>query len=83
MTFKKRADEARIRFVALIDSSGDETQRAIREDCLAIFDRWLAGDDVDLTLAMTRANPTDRDDIVPPMLDVLSELHIIGGRWWI
>lgn len=77
MTFRKRADEARRRIVELIDAAGDETSRRVREECLAIFDRWLAGGRVDLTREFSAANPTARDSIVEPLLIVLQDLRLI------
>ena len=77
MTFRKRADEARRRIIGLIDAAEDETRRQVREECLAIFDRWRLGERVDLTRAFAQANPTARDDIVEPLLIVLRDLGIL------
>lgn len=81
MSSKKRIEEARARLWALaLESDGEE--RVIREKCYMQFLRWARGADVDLARAFAEANTTDRDDIVEPMLDVLSELRLIGGAWW-
>lgn len=72
-----RISQARADILHLVEASTDDEQRAARAACLEAFDRWAAGEGVDLFAAFCEADGTDRDDVVDPMLDILLRHRII------
>ena len=72
-----RISQARAEILQLVESSTDEAQRAARAACLDAFDRWAAGEGVDLFAAFCEADNTDRDDVADPLLDILLRHRII------
>lgn len=75
MNMKKT--EARERIAALVLNAKGHRQQDIRFRCLAVYDRWAAGEPVDLVGEIAKIDATDRDDCAEPVLAALMDCGIL------